>query len=72
MWVYDGENWINENAASEPTRDDRSRIDDRMMPELQIVPREDLERPRVPIDPRLPVQPGAEKWRRRGPKIGHA
>lgn len=66
MWIYDGEQWIDDSAGTAHPEPERPRYDERMMPELQIVPREDLERPQsVP-------QPSAVKRRRRGPRIGHA
>lgn len=68
MWIYDGENWIDEGDQDQGRNSERPRWQDRPMPELQIVPREELERPVVPMP--LPVQPAIPRKRER--KIGHA
>lgn len=70
MWIYDGEEWIREGGENETSKqEDRPRLQDRRMPELQIVPREEVERPM----PAVPLsQPDVAKRRRRERNIGHA
>lgn len=69
MWIYDGENWIREESGQDQERnDERTRWREGLLPELQIVPRNEVERPVIPFPVPLP----SPVSRKRERKIGHA
>lgn len=67
MWIYNGEEWIEQDATQSVDRaESQPPTWDRFIPELQIVEREDWKRkaPETPAPAPIPAI--------RGPKIGHA
>jgi hypothetical protein len=55
MWIYDGEEWVNEGSGSSPENNERERepryLEDEMLPQLQII---EIPRIRERVPPPFP------------------